>query len=277
MTSAESSSAQQDSTPETAQAEADASSGASSFASILAKEIGDEGAKSADSGKPVEKDAKVTPSDLAAAAERLGIPVEELYKVKVPASAGREAMTIGQIKDRFTEWNSLEADRLSFSESQIQEKASIQQAKDEFKELLALIPKEQLNTANIQTAARRLAERHQAEGAKLLADMPEWKDEAKRTEELTAMEKALAGYGLPPKFTDSIRSAGLLRFIRDAVRREAQVRKALEAVRKVPKKPAPQQTNGGAPARIGQQTPSRPALKPVTERERFTAAFDKHR
>src|SRR5262245_39518371 len=90
-------------------------SGASGFAAALAKlekdgagekPVGSAGGESADgddkSGEP-RKSVKATPEDLGALAQALGIKVEDLYKVKVPATGGRDAMTIGQIKDKFAE------------------------------------------------------------------------------------------------------------------------------------------------------------------------------
>jgi hypothetical protein len=279
MTSETSSSEQQDPSTNPADSPDDVSSGANDFAAMLAKEVeGDEAGKTGDdkTGKPGETPDKVTPQDLAAIAERLGVKVEELYKVKVPASAGREAMTIGQIKDRFTEWDSLEADRLALSEERVQEAARVQAARDEFKELIAIIPKQHLNADALQAAARRLAQRGEQERAALIESIPEWKDDAKRNADVAGISESLKAYGLPASFVHSINSAGLLRFIRDAVRREAQVRKALEGVRKVQKKPTAQTQGTGAP-RIGAQQGSRQTLKPVSERERFSAALHNSR
>ncbi len=279
MTSETSSSEQQDQTPvNPADSPDDVSSGATDFAAALAKEVdGDEAGKTGDeTGKPGKEPEKVTPQDLAAVAEKLGVPVEELYRIKVPASAGREAMTIGQIKDRFEQWSSLDADRLALSEAQVAENARVQAARDEFKELIAIIPKQHLNTDALQAAARRLAQRGEQERAALIEALPEWKDDAKRNADVAGISESLKAYGLPASFVHSINSAGLMRFIRDAVRREAQVKKALEGIRKVQKKPMAQTQGNGAP-RNGAPNNSRPTLKPVSERERFSAALHNQR
>jgi len=275
MTSETSSSEQQDQSAETPQ---DEDSGGGSFATALAKVLDDEkaGDETGDKGKASgESSDKAAPKDLTALAAKLGVKVEDLYNVSVPASGGREAMTIGQIKDKFAEWGSLEADRLSLTETKVQQERELQQARDELKELISAIPKESLNKETLQRAAVRLAEKTRAEGARVLEVMPEWRDEKTRNDDVADITKMLSGYGLPPHFVNTVQSAGLLKFFRDASRREQQVRKALEQVRKRPAKPAPATLKPGAP-RIAQQQQGRQNQRPSSERERFAQALSRN-
>jgi hypothetical protein len=284
MTLQESSSGQQASaeTQTPAEPATDSSaSGASAFASALAQQIdgddaADKKAAASDEGKASESK-KAAPGDLSALAERLGVKVEDLYSVKVPASAGREPMTIGQIKDKFAQWDSLEADRLALSERQVKADREQVARNDEVRELLSMIPKEQLNKEVLERAAARVVQRRQQATAELLASIPEWKDEARRAADLKEISTSLKGYGIPEHFAASITDPGIMRFLRDAIRREAQVNKALEAVREVKRtKPVVQQASGSAP-RIPQQQQSRNTLKPLTGRERFSAALNNSR
>jgi hypothetical protein len=185
-------------------------------------------------------------------------------------------MTIGQIKDKFAQWDSLEADRLALSERQVKADKEQVARNDEVRELLSMIPKEHLNKETLERAAARVVQRRQQATAELLASIPEWKDEARRAADLKEISTSLKGYGIPEHFAASITDPGIMRFLRDAIRREAQVNKALEAVREVKRtKPAVQQASG-APKIPQQQTP-RSNLKPLTGRERFSAALNNSR
>lgn len=274
MTSQASSSEQQTSQ---ASDEGESASGASAFAAALAKTVNDDdpppgGSGEDDSGKPGESRHKGKPSDLAAVAERLGVQVADLYAVKVPASGGREPLTIGQIKDRFAEFESLEADRLQFSESRIQQERDLEQARAEIRELLSAIPGEHLKKEVLQRVAQRVAERNTAARAKVVEVIPEWRDENLRTTETKELDKLMEGYGFPAGFASGIHDARLLKFMRDAMRREQQVRKALESVRKVTKQPTQATGTRAAPKPAGNQD-QRPSMRPTTGRERFSEAL----
>lgn len=256
-------------------------SGASGFAAALARiQTEEEGGGAQDngdgdgseeldeSGKP-RKSVKAVPADLGAMAEALGIKVEELYKVKVPATGGREAMTIGQIKDKFAEWASLETDRVAFDESKTKAEADLELAKQEIRELIAVIPKEHLNKEALARVAAKLVERNKAQGAQVAAAFPEWKDEAVRTAQVAEIEKTLSTYGFSKHEISAVKDPRILKLVRDSARRERQIAKALESVRKAPpNKPAQQPGTRLAPRNSPQN--QKPPGKPTSPRERFT-------
>ena len=262
-------------------------SGASGFAAALARiqkeEAGDEPVDSSadgqaiddndESGKP-RKSGKAAPADLGSLAESLGVKVEDLYKVKVPASGGREAMTIGQIKDKFSEWESLETDRIAFDESKVKQEADFELAKQEIRELIAVIPKEHLNKEALGRVAAKLVERTKAQAGQVAAAFPEWKDEAVRTAQVADIENTLAAYGYSKQQAQTIRDPRLLKLIRDAARRERQVTKALEAIKRAPANKQTQQP-GSRQAPRQTTTSQRPSSKPTTERERFSQALNR--
>lgn len=260
--------------------------GASAFAAALAAEIGDEDQdkpgetgddESNDEGKPAgESRKKAKPASLEAVAEALGLEVSDLYAVSVPASGGREAMTIGQIKDRFAEWDTLEAERLAFSESRVEQEGTLARAKQELQELFSLIPKDKLQNVDVlRQVAARVAARNQAQEAEVLAAFPEWKDPATKSAQRAELAKMLEGYGYAAAEFAAIRDPRLLKFIRDSYRREQQVKAALAKVRPLQKRPAGSSSPGGsaAPAREERATPS--PLKPTTGRGRFLTELHK--
>ncbi len=271
-----------DLSPETEQDNDSGTPGANAFASALARQIeADEDADDSESadddlnGEPGESRQKGKLENLEAVAKRLGIKVEDLYAVKVPGSGGREALTIGQIKDRFTEFSSLESDRLSITEQRVAQEAEFESVRAELRELLSVVPKEHLSQEKLQAAAQRVAARNKAAGAKLLIAMPEWKDDERRTADVADIVASLSKYGFPASYVATIRDPGLLKFMRDAARREKQVQAALAGVKNVPKKKAnAQQQTRGAPRIVTQQQGNgqRPG-KPTSDRERFSAAL----
>jgi hypothetical protein len=231
-----------------------------------------------DDGEHGESRANAKPETLEALAKAVGVQVSDLYSIKVPASGGREAMTIGQIKDRFSEFDALEADRLTFSEQKVQQEQELQRLRDEFREILAVIPKEQLKPELLQRAAERLAARDKARRDQIVVALPEWKDDATRKADMAEITKMLAGYGLNQFEVQAINDPRLLKFARDAQRREALVRKALESVKKVPKREPQQRQAGGGPApRKPAAEGQRQSLRPVDPRERFREVLDNHR
>jgi len=257
------------------------SAGASSFAAALAAQLkdgengDDEGADDgADTGDTRESGKKVKLDSLDSLAASLGVKVEELYAVKIPAGHGREPMTVGQIKDRFTSFNSLEADRLSLTEERVAQEAEFEQTRAELRELLTVVPKENLSQDALRAAAARVAARNKADGAKLLAAMPEWRDEDRRNEDVAEIAAALGKYGIPASYVGTVRSPALMKFMRDAARREKQVQAALASVKNTPRKKAVVTATGGRPPRITpqQNTGQRPG-KPTSARERFTTAL----
>lgn len=289
------SSNQGQSTPDQAsQAEPDQKiSGASGFAAVLAKlekENADDAGDGADtvdstdgdavnddddSGKP-RKSGKAAPVDLIAMAETLGVKVEDLYKVKVPASGGREAMTIGQIKDKFAEWSTLETDRVAFDESKAEAEAKLEQAKAEIREIVSMLPPGSLKQDALARVASRLAERSKAAEAQLSAAFPEWRDPAVKTAHMADIEKLMAGYGFTKREAAGIKDARMLKLIRDSVRREALVRKALEEVKSTTQSRQTQQAGTRKPpGKPANQDQSRNPIKPTTERERFSAALNR--
>jgi hypothetical protein len=286
MSSQASSNAQQadslDLETETADNGQDISAGANDFATALAKlaqddEDTDDGDGVDDNGTPRESGKKVKLDSLDSLAASLGIEVKDLYGIKVPGSGGREAMTIGQIKDRFTSFDSLESDRLALTERQVQQEAEFEQTRAELRELLAVVPKEHLSQEKLQAAAQRVAARNKADGKRLLDAMPEWRDQERREAEATDMAASLGKYGIPASYLGTIRNPALLKFIRDAARREKQVQAALAAVKKIPRKKVAATATGRTPPRIQsqqqqQRNPNAPE-RPTTDRERFSAAL----
>lgn len=246
-------------------------SGADSFAAALAREVEQESGDTDDNktkGEPGESRNKAKPKSLNDLAERLGIEASELYEIAVPAGSGQEAMTLGQLKDRYQTWGTLEADRLAFTESQVQHQAQIEQGKQELRELMSMIPRDKLNTEVLQRVAARVAERNRALDAQVVEAIPEWKDAEKRTAEMGELSKMLASYGLQPAEVKAIRDPRMLRFIRDAHRRAEQVRKALEAVKPAARKPSQPSGGTGAPRKPGNEP--RNSLRPQSGRERFS-------
>jgi hypothetical protein len=229
----------------------DEAGGRASFAQALAREVGDLDAEEtagdeSKSGKGGEQP-KGPPKDLNELAERLGVKVSDLYGMAIPTGHGREPLTLGKVKDRYDSWASLEADRLAASEERVRGDAELTRARQELQELMSVIPREQLlNKEVLQRVAARVAARNQALDAQVIEAIPAWKDETIQTTERKDITTMLEGYGLTAPEVKAIRDPRLVKFLRDAVRREQQVRKALASVQKVTKKPQQQTNAAGA-------------------------------
>lgn len=253
------------------------SGGASRFAQALASHMqaDEESADDDSTGEPGESQPKGKPKDLADIAARLGVEVSDIYEAVIPVGQGREALTIGKLKDQAAAFASLDTDRLAWSEEKVRQESELTTARQELQELLTTIPRESLNKEAIQRAAVRVHERNKALEAQVVSALG-WQNPAVRDEQMGAMSRSLAGYGFAAAEVKAIRDPRLVKFIRDAVRREEQVRKALADVKPVEKKAKPASNNRG-PANLNRPEQQPKTLRPSSTRERFSAELNKHR
>lgn len=213
---------------------------ASDFARALKLEVDadtqaepDESGASSDSQHEDAQNAK--PETLDDLAKRLNVDPADLYAIKVPRANG-EPLTLGALKDRFDEWAGLDAERIAWNEERTQRDNELHLARQELEELLATLPKEHVSQEALQKAASKVQQRIKSERARTLDAIPQWRDEERRTQELTGIANMLKEYGLPENYLSTVYDHRIMRFLRDAHLRMEQVRRALAAIERKPTK-----------------------------------------
>jgi hypothetical protein len=238
-------------TPENQESE---TTGMKALAELLAADAdqdNDEDSPGGDEGKPSGSEKKAEPvkrfNDLAGAT---GLDLDALYKLEVSLSEGGDPVTIEQLKDTYAQREDLSLRELEFEERKTQQESELLRASAELQEILQALPAnavkkevlDKIRAKSEQTAAR--------ERQRTLDAIPEWKDETKRADELTAMTEHLGQYGIPPNYLQQVMDHRHFKYIRDNMLRERRVREAIAKVRSgKPEGGKPSKPQGKAPSK----------------------------
>lgn len=203
------------------------------------------------------REAKPSPDTLDGLAERLGVEVGELYKVKVKLSDGQEAreVTLGELKDAMTESSSFEVDKLTWEEERTKREHELIKTQQTIADIVGMLPKAALTDELKSALARRRASMIEREKELTRSAIPDWADDEVEARDREAMGKHLEEYGFSPGYVDSIHDHKTLRYIRESMRREARINAALEQVRTA-RKPGHKSSATPTPGQ-GQRTPPR--------------------
>lgn len=205
--------------------------------------------ETAQPGSPAEKQKTGKPKTLAELAERLQLKPEDLYAVEVPMSDGK-AVKLGALKDTAAKQDAFTVRELEFEESRVRRESDYVRSLGELRELVASLPPSAVKPEVLEAVRRKHDANVRMERARTLEIIPEWADEAKRTEELAGMVEHLAGYGFPSNFLESLVDHRAIRYVRENYLREKRLKRALEQVSHVRSSTAaPSKSNGQAPAK----------------------------
>lgn len=205
-----------------------------------------------DGGDEVDDPSK-PPASVDAAAKRLKLTAEDVYKIKVPMPNGAEAVTIGDLKDRVGELVDLEARELTFDQRRQKSEGELMRAQQEMRELIASVPKEHLKPELLDKARRRHDSMMNMERERTLEFIPSWNDERKMETDKVGMRALMTEYGFDDTFLETVTDHRALKFIRDMWMRDARIKKALADV-KIPLKKG-QRPSSGKPAKGGTPRP----------------------
>jgi hypothetical protein len=169
--------------------------------------------------------------------KRLKITPEQAYAIKIPLANGAEPLTLGELKDRVGELVDLEVRELQFDQRRVKAEGELLRAQTEIRDLMALIPKDQLSPTAIQKVRDKHAATVRREQQATLEHIPEWQDEKRRTADITGMIELLSNYGFDETFIGTVQDHRALKFIRDSYLREKRISAALAKIKDVPRKP----------------------------------------
>lgn len=190
--------------------------------------------------KPAETQAKAEPqagSDelpkgLHALAERLGAKPEDLYAIEVPMADGK-AVKLGELKDAFAAQEEVTRRELEIEERRAKYDAELTRAKSELETLMAGLPKEALKPEVLDRIRKDALASRERERVATLEAIPEWSDEARRTNELKGIVEMMTDYGFPPNYLERNLDHRIIRLVRDSYLRKVRIERALAGVKKV--------------------------------------------
>lgn len=164
-------------------------------------------------------------------AEKLGMELDDLYKLEISKAEDGTPVTIENLKDAHAKQVDISLRELEFEERRTAEEASLMQSQEEIRELLSALPASAIKPEVLE----KLRAKHEAqatlERSKTLDVIPEWKDEQTRTSDIEGMVKHLQQYGYPVNHLSHVIDHRQMKYIRDNWQREQRIRRALEKVK----------------------------------------------
>jgi hypothetical protein len=211
----------------------------------LQSEENDEGVGKGANGVD-SKGSKKPIKTIADAAERLGLKIEDLYKLEVSIADGQdsEKFSVGALKDAMKDRSDFKFQQLRWGEDKAEQEGELLRSRNEIVELLAMMPKEAIKPEVIS----KIREKHDAtlklERERTLNVIKEWRDEKVRGADIDAMREHLTRAGFPANYLGQISDHRTMRYIRENMLREQRIQQALAMVK-------PKQPKGQAPSQRG--------------------------
>lgn len=206
----------------------------------------DAGASGESDGSQPDKPTKF--NDLAGTA---GLELDALYKLEVSQAADGTPVTVENLKDHYARQGDVTLRELEFEERRTAQEAQLLQAQEELRELMDSLPEQAVKPEVLQKVRARHEAQMQTERRRMLEVIPDWQDDATRTQDVEGMAEHMQQYGYPVDYLERVADHRQMKYIRDNWLREKRIRKALEQVRAG--KPNP-------------TTKQKPANKPPTKR-----------
>jgi hypothetical protein len=205
------------------------------------------------------------------AIKKLGITADAAYKMKIPMPNGQEPVTLGMLKDRIGEVVDLERRELEFDTRRRDSEGELLRAQNEMRELMQLIPREQLKPELVERVRTQQNETMRRERQLTLQHIPEWRSEESRVADLEGMEELVEQYGFPKTFVSTVVDHRALKMLRDFYRMDKRIRAALADV-KVPN------SKGHKPSAKGSRPPENPRnSQPNTTRRNGVVPTERQR
>lgn len=195
--------------------------------------------------------------------KRLKMKIEDVYKIQVPMEHG-ESVAIGTLKDRVASMDDLETRETQFEQRRIEVEGETLRAQTFMREVLSMIPRQNLSKELVQKIEARHRANMQRERELTLGAIPSWADESKETADRKLINDHLAKWGFDPSFLNTVTDHRALKYIRDMALRDARITKALAEVEPV----SGAKNNPSAKGKV----PARPSNKPAANRARHEPA-----
>jgi hypothetical protein len=181
--------------------------------------------------------------------KRLGLKPEEVYAIKVPMPNGAEPLTIGDMKDRVGELVELETREAQFDQRRIKSEGEVLRAQTELRELISMIPKENIPAGIVDKIRKRHEATVNRERELTLEHIPQWQDEKTCAADISGINELLSDYGFDDTFIATVVDHRALKFIRDMYLMDKRIKTALARVETPTKRGKKPSSKVGKPAK----------------------------
>jgi len=164
-------------------------------------------------------------------AGKLGMELDDLYKLEVAQAEDGTPVTIENLKDNHSKQEDFSLREIEFEERRTTQEAELMQAQEELRELMAALPEKAIRPEVLQ----KVREKHDAqltlERKRTLEVIPDWQDSETRTADIEGMAEHLKQYGYAGNYLERVADHRQIKYIRDNWQREQRIRTALAKVK----------------------------------------------
>lgn len=179
-------------------------------------------------------------------AEKVGVSLEDLYKVRIPMPDEGDALTLAEIKDLATEHRRTAVERVEWETNRAEQTNAIANAVQELQQLAAMIPAEMRTPEMLRHAETRNAALKEMEAGRLLQRIPEFKDPARYTAAMEQMVPLVERYGFKPEELRSVLDHRLIAMVHDYARFDARIKELQRISKERAERKGSARTTGGA-------------------------------
>ena len=163
-------------------------------------------------------------ADVIALAERAGIDAEALYQLSVPLGDGREAVKLGELKDKYQDAARVDQTRTDLEQERSDFQNEMLRSRAELAEVLKLLPN--LPPELIARARAAHTSSLDSQRSELLAIFPEWSDDSKYQSAQGEILEAVQEYGFGRADMDGVQDHRLTKLLHDFAKLKQRVAKA---------------------------------------------------
>ncbi len=164
-------------------------------------------------------------------AGKLGMELDDLYKLEITQAEDGTPVTIENLKDNHSKQADFSMREIEFEERRTKQESELMRAQEELRELMAALPEKAIAPEVLQKVRDKHDAQVNLERRRTMEVIPEWQDEKTRTADIEGMADHMKQYGYPVDYLERVADHRQIKYIRDNWQREQRIRSALAKVR----------------------------------------------
>ncbi len=164
-------------------------------------------------------------------AGKLGMELDDLYKLEIAQAEDGSALTIENLKDQHAAQTDNSLREIEFEERRVKQESDLMQAQEELRELMAALPEKAIKPEVLQKVRDKHDAQMSLERKRTMEVIPDWSDDETRTRDIEGMAEHLQQYGYPVDHLQRVGDHRMIKYIRDNWQREQRIRAALAKVK----------------------------------------------
>lgn len=164
-------------------------------------------------------------------AGKLGMDLDDLYKLEIAQAEDGTPLTIEHLKDNHSKQADYSLREIEFEERRTTQEAAMMQAQEEIRELMAAMPEKAIRPEVLQKVRDKHDAQLSLERKRTLEVIPDWQDVERRTADIEGMSEHMKQYGYPVDYLQRVADHRQIKYIRDNWQREQRIRIAISKVK----------------------------------------------